>query len=284
MDQFLTRFWEAASALLPQLLIAVLFLVLSFYLARLLTDLLKRVLVKRHATFEITQLLTQITYWSIVAFGIISALQRFVDVTAFLAGLGILGFTIGFALQNIMQNFVAGIILLIQRPFHAGDVVTVAGFDGTILSVELRTTEMRTTDGRMVTIPNATILSNPIINYSRATVRRIELPLKISKNADLESARGIILQAVREVPGFVEEPGPIVAFHTLGDTSVDLTVYFWADMQKTNPLDAKDAALRHIKSALEKRKIRIPVPIQELRIQSEQSEAPQPFVTPQRQP
>jgi small conductance mechanosensitive channel len=284
MDQFLTGFWQAASALLPQLLIAVLFLVLSFYLARLLTNLLKRVLVKRHATFEIIQLLTQITYWSIVAFGIISALQRFVDVTAFLAGLGILGFTIGFALQNIMQNFVAGIILLIQRPFHTGDLVTVAGFDGTVLSVELRTTEMRTTDGRMVMIPNATILSNPIINYSRAAVRRIELPLKISKNADLESARGIILQAVREVPGFVEDPAPIVAFHTLGDTSVDLTVFFWADMQKTNPVDAKDAALMHIKSALEKRKIRIPVPIQELRIQSEQTEAAQPFVTPQRQP
>jgi len=280
MNQFLDNLLQATAMLIPQLLIAGAFLLASFYLAHLLADLLKKVLARRHAGFEITQLLSQLTYWSIVTFGVISALQRFVDVTAFLAGLGILGFTIGFALQNIMQNFAAGIILLIQRPFRAGDLVAVAGFDGTVLSIDMRTTEMRTTDGRIVIIPNASILSNSIINYSRASARRIEMPLRISQSADLEAARRTILAAVRESPGFVEEPAPVVAFHTLGDTSVELTVYFWANMQETNPVDAKDAALTHIKAALEKRKIKIPFPIQELRIQSDQPE--QPFTIPQR--
>jgi small conductance mechanosensitive channel len=280
MNEFLDSLLQATAMLIPQLLIAGAFLLASFYLAHLLTDLLKKVLARRHAGFEITQLLSQLTYWSIVAFGIISALQRFVDVTAFLAGLGILGFTIGFALQNIMQNFAAGIILLIQRPFRAGDLVAVAGFDGTVLSIDMRTTEMRTTDGRIVIIPNASILSNSIINYSRAGTRRIELPLRIAQSADLEAARKTILAALRGVPGFVEEPAPVVAFHTLGDTGVELTVFFWAGMQETNPVDAKDAALTRIKAALENRKIKIPFPIQELRIQSDQPE--QPFTIPQR--
>jgi small conductance mechanosensitive channel len=158
--------------------------------------------------------------------------------------------------------------------------VTIASFEGTVLSVDLRTTEMRTTDGRIVIIPNASILSNSIINYSRARVRRIELPLRISQGSDLQAARETMLEAVRGVPGFVEEPAPVVAFQALGDTSVDLTVYLWTDMQKTNPVDAKDAALTHIKAALERRNIKIPFPIQELRIQSDTQE--QPFGIPQR--
>jgi small-conductance mechanosensitive channel len=206
-------------------------------------------------------LLGQIIRWSIIVAGIITALQRFFDVTAFLAGLGILGFTIGFALQKIMQNFASGVILLIQQPFNVGDAIDVNGYGGTVLSINLGTTEMRTFDGLIVIIPNADVLSNTITNYTRAKLRRIELPVGVSYGADPIKVRHVILEAVRNVPGFVGEPVPMAVFHTFDGSTLDVKTYFWFDTAKSNPLEAKDAALELVKAALDKNGIEIPSPI-----------------------
>ena len=96
MPDYLTQFFDKATAAIPNILTAILILVISLYVAGLLSKILKRVLLARKADLEITQLLARLTRWSIIVIGVISALQRFFDVTAFLAGLGIIGFTIGF--------------------------------------------------------------------------------------------------------------------------------------------------------------------------------------------
>jgi small-conductance mechanosensitive channel len=254
---------------LPNVFTALLIFVLSLYLAGLLSNLLKRVLKRREADREITLLLATILRWSIIVAGIITALQRFFDVTAFLAGLGILGFTIGFALQNIMQNFVSGVILLIEQPFDVGDAVELNSYGGTVLTISLRTTEMRTFDGLIVMIPNADVLSNTITNYTRADRRRIELPVGVSYGSDPAVARQIVLESVKNVPGFLGDPEPMVVFHTFGGSSVDMTAYFWIDTSVTNPFAAKDAALELIKAALEKQGIEIPFPITTVYMQSE---------------
>jgi len=270
MPEYMNQFLEKLSAEIPNILTALLIFVASLYLASLLSNLLKKVLDRRKADTEITMLLTQLTRWSIIVIGIITALQRFFDVTAFLAGLGILGFTVGFALQDIMQNFVAGVILLIQQPFEVDDVIETDQFTGTILAINLRTTDMKTIDGRMVTIPNASILSNPITNYTRAEFRRIELPVGVSYEADPAVARQVVLESLLNVPGFVGEPEPIVVFHTFGGSSIDMSAYFWIDTSKTNPLLAKDAAFELVKAALDRKGIDIPFPITTVYMQSEE--------------
>lgn len=261
MQTYLEQFMENIITALPNLLTAILIFIASIYLGRFLSGLLVNVLKGRKADPEVTRLLGQITRWSIIVAGIITALQRFFDVTAFLAGLGIIGFTIGFALQNIMQNFAAGVILLVQQPFNVGDAIEVNGYGGTILSINLRTTEMRTFDGLIVIIPNADVLSNTITNYARAKLRRIELPVGVSYGADPAKVRNVILEAIPNVPGFIGEPAPMVVFHTFGGSTLDVSAYFWFDTAKTNPLAAKDAALELIKTALDKNGIEIPFPI-----------------------
>lgn len=269
MPEFFTQLIDNISAELPNIFTALLIVVASLYLGKFLSNLLKRVLERREADHEVTILLRTITRWSIIVAGIITALQRFFDVTAFLAGLGILGFTIGFALQNIMQNFVSGVILLIEQPFDVGDAVELNGYEGTVLRINLRTTEMRTFDGLIVMIPNADVLSNTITNYTRADRRRIELPVGVAYGSDPAVARQIVLEAVKNVPGFLGDPEPMVVFHTFGGSSVDMTAYFWIDTSKSNPLAAKDAALELIKAALEKQGIEIPFPITTVYMQSE---------------
>ena len=269
MPDYINQFSEKVIDALPTILTAILIVVVSIYLAKLLSNLLEKVLKRREADHEVTLLLATITRWSIIVAGIITALQQFFNVTAFLAGLGILGFTIGFALQNIMQNFVSGVILLIEQPFDVGDAVELNGYAGTVLTINLRTTEMRTFDGLIVMIPNADVLSNAITNYTRADRRRIELPVGVSYGSDPAEARRIVLEAVKSVPGYLGEPEPMVVFHTFGGSSVDMTAYFWIDSSKTNIFAAKDAALELTKAALEKKGIEIPFPITTVYMQSE---------------
>ena len=251
MQQFLQHWLMQLVYAIPNILTALLIFLASLYLARLLSGLLRRFLLRRRFVSNMAELLAQTLYWSILAIGGVMTLQRFFDVTAFLAGLGILGFTVGFALQDVMKNFAAGIILLLQQPFRVGEAISVAGFEGTVLAIDLRATEMNTFDGRMVSIPNATVLTNPIINFTRAVHRRVDLKLPVAAGEDLEAVRRLILNAIRETPGAVSEPAPVVGVEEIGAASLNLLGQFWVDVTKSNPDQARDAALTRIRMELE---------------------------------
>jgi len=261
MQTYIDTFIENFIKGLPNLLTALVIFVASLYFAGVLGKIIRRVLNARKAPEGVTHLLSELSRVSVIVIGVITALQRFFDVTAFLAGLGILGFTVGFALQDVMKNFAAGVILLIQQPFHIDEFIGVTGFDGQVLEIDLRATEMRALDGRIVSIPNADVLAHPIVNYTRANRRRIELPVGVGYDTDTELARKVVFEAIQNVPGFMTEPAPVIGFSNFGDSALQLDTYFWIDTAKTNPLAAKDAAFTLIKSALDKEGIDIPFPI-----------------------
>lgn len=262
MQGYLEQFIDAFILGIPNLLTALLIFIVSLYVARILSNLLRRVLNRRKAPAGVTHILAQLTLWTIVIAGTITALQRFFDVTAFLAGLGILGFTVGFALQDVMKNFASGIILLLQQPFHVGETIGVKGFDGTVLAIDLRATEIRATDGRLVILPNADVLANPIVNYSRANHRRVDLVMNLPLTCEPETARRIFQNAIQNVAGFLNEPKPVVAFNNLSNSAMELNANFWVDITKTDPVQAKDAVLLKVKSALQQEGIAIPHPVQ----------------------
>ncbi len=255
MQTYLTRWLSQIIGGSPNVLAAIIIFALFLYLARLASRLLRGVLERRGAVNHLVELLAHLVYWTLVMVGVITALQRFFDVTAFLAGLGILGFTVGFALQDVMKNFAAGIILLLQQPFRVGEAISVAGFDGTILAIDLRATEMSTFDGRMVSIPNATVLTNPITNFTRAARRRVDLALQIPPSADLEATRKHVLNAMQQAPGILGDPAPTVLVQQVDATTVALAGTFWVDVTKGNPDVAKDAALTQIKADLDQHNV-----------------------------
>jgi len=269
MQNYIDIFIDNLIKGIPNLLTALGIFVVSIYLARVLSRVLRRVLKTREAPEGVTQLLGQLAYGAVVVFGVITAMQRFFDVTAFLAGLGILGFTVGFALQDVMKNFAAGVILLIQQPFHIGEFIGVSGFDGVVLEIDLRSTEIRALDGRIVNIPNADILSSPIVNYTRASRRRIEISVGVGYDTDIDVARKVVLDAIQSVPGFVAEPAALVGFSNFGNSALELNTLFWIDTSKTNPFAAKDSAFSLIKNALDKQGIDIPFPIRTVYMQSQ---------------
>ena len=253
LDQFIAFFLAGT----PRLFTALVIFILSLYLARLCSNLLRRVLQRRRAPLGVVQLLGQLVLWSIIVAGAITALQQFFEVTAFVTSLGILGFTVGFALQDIMKNFASGVILLLQQPFHVGETIGVKGFDGTVLAIDLRAT-----DGRVVILPNAEVLANPIINYSRANERRVDFTLNLSHTSEPQTIRKIVLEAIEDVEGYVATPEPVIVFNSLTDHALELNANFWIDVTKNDPLHAKDTVLLNVKSVFNEQGVEIPHPVQ----------------------
>jgi small conductance mechanosensitive channel len=148
----LNGLWNRVVEFLPRLGVGALTLLVAWLVSRWLVHLLGRAMERRKVDPELIVLLKMLTRWGIVVLGIVLALEQIAPgrFSSLIAGLGVAGFTIGFALQDVAKNFISGILLLLDQPFDIGDAVDVAGYQGTILEIKLRTTEMRAWDGRHV--------------------------------------------------------------------------------------------------------------------------------------
>lgn len=257
------RFVTDLILFVPRLIVALIIFVAAFYLAGLVARAVRAGLVRRHVDSELTLLLTRVSRWSVAVVGIIWALAEVhFDVTGFVAGLGILGFTVGFALQDIAKNFVAGILLLWQQPFDIGEAISAGGHSGVVQDIQIRATTIRTWDGLLVLVPNADVLTSAITNYSKVEKRRLEVVVGVGYETDLPKAHQLLLDVIAKIPGVIpDDPAPIVVFKEFGDSSINASVYFWIDVNETGYFDALDTAIKEIKVAFEQAKINIPYPI-----------------------
>jgi small-conductance mechanosensitive channel len=249
-------------AFIPNLFSAIIIFLATLYISRLGVRVLQTALNKRHVDPEVKLLLLLMARWSIIIFGMIWALSQVnFNVTSFVAGLGIIGFTVGFALKDIAENFVAGILLLLQQPFDIGDAVEVAGYGGTVTSIEIRSTTIRTWDGLLVIIPNADVYGNAITNYSKVNKRRINVSVGVGYETDLEKADVLIRQVIDVLPGIKDDPAPQVVFDAFGDSAINATVYFWIDTGEAGYFASLDAVVKGIKRTFEAESVNIPFPI-----------------------
>jgi small conductance mechanosensitive channel len=258
--------------LLGGVVAAMVIMVLTLIAAGWISGAVRRGMQARKSGPQPIQMITKITRYSILIFGTVIALQQVgFNLTAFLTGLGVVGFTIGFALQDVSKNFVSGLILILQQPFDIGDAIKVTDYGGTIIAISLRSTEVHTWDGQVVIIPNSDFLTNPITNYSRASRRRVDLGIGVSYASDLEQVRKIALESLVSVNGVLENPPPKVQYEEFGASTVNLTIYFWIDTLQTDPFAAKDTALVAVKQAFERNNIEMPFPTRQLLLQEPNS-------------
>lgn len=247
--------------IIPDLIIAILIFIASLYGAGVLSRLVNAAMVRRKTDAETRLLVDKITRWSIIILGTFAALQQVgFNLSAFLAGLGILGFTVGFALQDVSKNFVAGLLLLLEKPFEIGDVIEVGDFTGTVSNVEIRATEIHTLDGQSVTIPNADVFTNPIKNFSRYAERRLDLTVGVAYDSDLELVRKTVLEVIASIPGALVEPAAKVVFKNFGTSTLDFVVYYWIDQKIGDYWGSIDRAVTGINAAFMEKGIDMPYP------------------------
>lgn len=271
LQQQLTPLEQLANqimAFLPKLMVAIIIFVLMLLLARWSYRLVRSALQQREIDPEVTLLLARITQISIIVLGTIWALATVdFNVTGFVAGLGIVGFTVGFALKDIAENFVAGVLLLLQQPFDIGDAVEAGGFSGTVTNIEIRSTTIRTWDGLMVIVPNAAVYTNAITNYSKVDQRRINLDVGVGYETDLQKADDLLVGVAEGLSGVKDDPAPFVVFKAFGDSSINATLYFWIDTSEAAYFDTLDAATKGVKEVFEREGINIPFPIRTVYMQ-----------------
>jgi MscS family membrane protein len=192
-----------------------------------------------------------------------------VDVTAFAAALGLGGLAISLAAKDTIADAIAGFIILVDRPFRIGDRIEIQGVGtwGDVTDIGLRTTRIRTRDNRMVIVPNSVIGSNQVINYSYPDPRyRIQTHVGVAYGTDIETARQVIVEAVRQVEGVLPDKPVDALYIEMGDSAMIFRVRWWIEsyIDARRMFDRVHTALQH---ALDEAGIELPYPTQTLSVQ-----------------
>ena len=173
----------------------------------------------------------------VIVITFVAVLAEFgVQTTSIIAVLGAAGLAIGLALQGTLQNIAAGIMLLVLRPFRVGEYIDAGGVSGTVDAINLFTTDMTTYDGIYRSVPNAELWNRNILNYSRNPTRRLDIPVGIAYEDDVEQALGLLLSHLSQDTRVLPDPEPQVLVTGLGDSSVDLTLRCWTSRTDFWPL------------------------------------------------
>ena len=186
------------------------------------------------------------------------------DLGDIIATLGIGSVAIGFAFQDIVKNFLAGIILLVEEPFRIGDEVEINDYQGKIENISIRTTQIRTYQGEKVLLPNATVFTNAVKVNTAYDTRRTDLGVGVDYNTPLSEAADILNRTIRRVEGVVDNPSPEIDLVNFGDSSIDFVVRYWSDPKQKEVRHVQTRAIIAIKKAFDEADINIPYPIRTL--------------------
>jgi small conductance mechanosensitive channel len=190
-----------------------------------------------------------------------------IETTSFIAILGAAGLAIGLALQGSLSNFASGVLIIMLRPFKSGDYIEAAGKSGSVEKIEIFATELRTPDNKVVIVPNSSIMSGAITNYSREATRRIDLVIGVDYDADLKQAKQVLQSVLEADDRILKDPAYTVAVSELADSSVNFVVRPWV---KTPDYWAVYFDLmENIKLALDEANINIPYPQMDVHVQKE---------------
>lgn len=231
---------RAAAALLVVLLFSMIAALLRFVLRRTLPFVIK------DPTRQ--SLIRQMTYFGLLALGLVVA----ADVLGFspgsvVAGLGLTGLVLGFALKDILSNFVSGLLILALRPFHIGDQIAIGeAAEGTVERIELRATQIRTYDGRVTLVPNAEVFTSRITNNTADPVRRGNVRFRLGYEADIRHLTLLLPSGIAGLEGVLDAPPPRLRVRTLDASDIEFDLAFWTDSRRTDFQDTASLVRRQV--------------------------------------
>jgi small conductance mechanosensitive channel len=259
---------------MPQIFLNLLLFLIIMFVFRILAGLARKLVAKGldASRLNISQLLRDITIATVknlvMLIGLLIALgQMGISVGPLLAGLGVAGFVIGFALQDTLGNFASGMMILLYRPFDVGDVVEIGGVFGKVKAMSMVNTTMLTLDNQTLILPNTKIWQDVIKNVTAQTKRRVDLVFGISYTDDIPKAEGLLRGILDEHDLILEEPESMVRLHELADSSVNFVVRPWV---KTDDYwDVYWDVTREVKLRFDREGVSIPFPQRDVHIHGE---------------
>jgi small conductance mechanosensitive channel len=237
-------------ALLPNIGLALIVFLIFFFIARVLKRAVKRFTRHRRHARNLGLVLGRLAQGAIVLAGLFVSLSIVIPslrVGDLVQLLGISGVAIGFAFRDILQNFLAGILILLTEPFQINDQIVFKNFEGTVENIETRATTIRTYDGRRIVIPNSELFTNSVTVNTAFDNRRIEYDVGIGYGDDIEQAKALMLEAIHSVDEVLKDPAPDVLVLELAESTVNIRARWWIrPPRRIDDLTSRDRVLSTI--------------------------------------
>ncbi|TMM49955.1 mechanosensitive ion channel family protein [Qipengyuania marisflavi] len=254
---------EGFVASLPSFAIALLILFVTWILARFATRIADALVGRTEVRASLRNLMDTLVNLAIWVMGLmIAAIVVFPDLTAasLLAGLGLGAVAIGFAFQDIFENFFAGVLIMVRTKMRIGDVIVCEGISGKVEHISLRETHVRKLSGELTLVPNSMLFKNPVEILTDESERRHEVVVGVSYDTNLDHAADVIRRAVEGLDVVLASKGVDIFAQEFNSSSVDFLVRWWAGSSPRDAWETKDKVIRAIKAALDDAGIEIPFP------------------------
>ena len=242
-----------------KIIAAIVIFVVGRWVARALRNATKKMMAKGDVDETLISFVGNLTYITLLAFVIIAALNQLgIQTTSFIAVIGAAGLAIGLALQGSLANFAAGVLMIIFRPFKAGDYIEGAGVAGTVEEIQIFATQLKTPDNKTIIVPNAKMMGDNITNYSAKDTRRVDMVIGVGYGDDLKKVREILEDILAKDDRILEDPAPTIGVLELGDYSVNFAVRPW--VKKEDYWGAYFDVTETVKRRFDEEGISIPYP------------------------
>ena len=239
--------------------LAILIFIVGRWLAKKAVAFSDRLMMRSHLDETVASFLSRLLYGVLLVVVILAALSKVgVQTTSVVAILGGAAVAVGLSLKDQLSNFAAGIMIVTFRPFVRGDYVQISNYTGTVTEITLVNTHLTTINNHDIIIPNSDITTSPVVNYTALPNRRVDITVGIGYDADIKTAKDVMLSLARNNPLAFTDPEPIVRVTNLGDNSVDLTLNVWTTNADWWSMQCE--LLEQFKQALDDEKIEIPFP------------------------
>lgn len=267
IDHYISQFLHILVDFAPRLVSAFLILVIGWYLIKGIKKITLNLMAKREMEVTLANFLSNLLIWLLKALLFVTVISRLgVETSSFVALIGAAGLAVGLSLQGSLSNFAGGILIILFKPFKVGDFIEAQGVSGTVKEIQIFTTRLVTADNHTIFIPNGALSNGNIINYTLEGVRRIDVTIGISYQADLKKAKDVILEVLNNHPMVLKEPIASVMVSNLADSAVNLAVRPWCRAEHF--LTTKCEIIEECKYALEQNNIEIPFPQRDIHIRN----------------
>ena len=236
---------------IPLLILAILVLVVANWISRFVGNRLHLIRVRSQNPY-MAGLVRMIVRTAIMLVGILIALELFGVTTvvgAVLGSAGVAGLVLGFAFRDIAENYIAGILLSVRRPFEPGDAVSIDNREGKVISVNSRATVLMTFDGNHLQLPNSLVFKSVVLNYSRNPQRRFEFSVWIDSTQSIRRSQALAMETVAGVEGVLEDPAPSWTVVENGPSGIQLKFHGWVDQRASDLGKVRSEAIRRVKAA-----------------------------------
>lgn len=265
MEEKVNKVIDAIAAYGMKVLFAIIILVVGLWLAKKVKGLFKAALENKEIDATLVGFFSSLLYGALVVFVVLAAISKIgVQTTSFIAVIGAAGLAVGLALQGSLSNFASGVLLIISKPFVAGNFVKIGGEFGTVVQVGMLHTELKSPDNIKVVMPNSSVMGGAITNFSAHDTRRADMVIGVSYSDDLTKVMEVLNDMISKDERVLEEPAPFIGVSELADSSINFVLRPW--VKASDNWQFKCDFQKAVKERFDAEGISIPFPQRDLHV------------------